>query len=1661
MFGKFKTLSVTALFAIVLFGISACKANVDSPEEEIKNETTSSNNTNTNSNNDSGNKNGYSLQIVNYYYTDLTISVGTVKKTENPAAPYDWNSINPACFKPYTTIRPGESITVSGELRDNEEFFVHAYNAYNQENGWGVVHRTKRMIFVPNNNSFGFYYFLTLEEENTYDKNDEETLRSIELTNDLGAPVLVSVGDIKADKANEDDEKNFDLNDRNDNSFLSEYMLLPYETIKVYGNLPAGRNFYISAQSLYNDNPQGSNNWWGIPRNCTSMSFLGYSDDKMYTEKFFDETKEYKVIIPDSYAGLVSTGDRTSYMEGETVKLIITPEEGKELSTLMVEGNGLKEIPVTNYEFTMPGFDVYITAYFSFGKYNVNLTSDIKNGKVEVSPNPAEFNFSITMVVTPDSGYELDTLTVIDSKGNTIDYSYYPNPVSRIPYYYFTMPACDVNINGTFKAIQYKVNLSDNIANGSISVNKTTAIIGDKINITTTPAAGYELNEISVKDSKGNALTVTNNEFTMPADEVIISGSFKPISYNVGIAGGITNGTVAVNKTTASIGETVSLTATPATGYEFDAFTVKDANGTSIPVTNNTFTMPASNVTISGSFKAIIYKVNIADGYSNGTVSVNKTGAVIGDVIKISTAPDTGYVLNSITVKDAKGNIISVSNNEFTMPAGEVIITCSFRAILYNVSITAGIKNGIISVSQNQAVIGQKIKISTTAENGYGLDTLSVTDSDGNSIAVTNNEFTMPARNVTVSGSFKAVPYTINIDNGITHGTINISSNGGTVGDTITITISPDSYYELDTLTVKDTQGNDISVTNNKFTMPASNVTINCTFKQISYSVNISGESPNGTVSVDKYTATYGEKVKISATPDEGYKLSSLTVKDSSGNSLTIKNDEFTMPGDNVTISCTFTEISYTVKVSSGILNGTIKVNKSTATIGNIIKITTTPYTGYELDSLIVKDAEGNVVIVTENEFIMPASNVTVGGSFKATIYNVNVSSSITNGTVSVNKNTAVYGDTITITTSPDSDYVLNTITVKKSNGTTVSVTGKQFTMPASDVTISCTFRQIEYKLIITGNTEYGTVTTTGNKTSYAYGDTVSFSIKPNDNYILSSYTIKDSTGNNITVNNKQFTMPRNDVTINVVFEEAHLSLKTGKEINEILINNLNANSTATSFTRSYSAPANNITTYLLSDSDSNVEVKVWLSNTNIYYYAESYTNLGRKIVLNPDSSEMFSGCKTLKSIDLSCFDTSKVTNMSKMFEGCKALTSLDSSLDTSNVTDMSYMFSECSGFTSLDLSKFHTSKVIDMSYMFNLCSNLTSITVSSFDTRNVTDMKHMFDNCGQLKTLRITNFNTSNVTDMSYMFFGCTSVTSLNLSKMDTSNVTNMDGMFCACYKLTSLDLSTFNTSKVTSMRSMFNNCSVLTSLDISNFNTSKVTDMCCMFMRCKALSSIDVSNFDTSNVTNMVGMFRECEVLKTLDLSTFNTSNLTEMKNMFYSCKALTSLTLSNWENTNVTDMTQMFDSCTALKTLDLSTFGTPSVTKMEKMFYNCTALTSLNVSGFDVSNVSNMEEMFSECKSIKTLDLSNFDTTKKANECELYLWNMFYNDYNLTTIYATANFIPNKGYYSTIEMFEGCEKLKGGSGTKYSCVFITSEYARIDDPKHDKEGYFTLKQ
>ena len=63
----------------------------------------------------------------------------------------------------------------------------------------------------------------------------------------------------------------------------------------------------------------------------------------------------------------------------------------------------------------------------------------------------------------------------------------------------------------------------------------------------------------------------------------------------------------------------------------------------------------------------------------------------------------------------------------------------------------------------------------------------------------------------------------------------------------------------------------------------------------------------------------------------------------------------------------------------------------------------------------------------------------------------------------------------------------------------------------------------------------------------------------------------------------------------------------------------------------------------------------------------------------------MFFGCKSLTTLDISGWDTSKITDMESMFNYCISLTTLDvSKLDTSNVTSMNGMFYGCYSLKSI-----------------------------------------------------------------------------------------------------------------------------------------------------------------------------------------------------------------------------------------------------------------------------------------------------------------------------------------------------------------------------------------
>lgn len=74
----------------------------------------------------------------------------------------------------------------------------------------------------------------------------------------------------------------------------------------------------------------------------------------------------------------------------------------------------------------------------------------------------------------------------------------------------------------------YNVNIPDNIANGTISANPTSAKGGDEVSLTANPATGYEFGSWNVTNASTNeVITVTDNKFTMPAADVNVSATFN------------------------------------------------------------------------------------------------------------------------------------------------------------------------------------------------------------------------------------------------------------------------------------------------------------------------------------------------------------------------------------------------------------------------------------------------------------------------------------------------------------------------------------------------------------------------------------------------------------------------------------------------------------------------------------------------------------------------------------------------------------------------------------------------------------------------------------------------------------------------------------------------------------------------------------------------------------------------------------------------------------------------------------------------------------------------------------------------------------------------------------------------------------------------------
>ena len=402
--------------------------------------------------------------------------------------------------------------------------------------------------------------------------------------------------------------------------------------------------------------------------------------------------------------------------------------------------------------------------------------------------------------------------------------------------------------------------------------------------------------------------------------------------------------------------------------------------------------------------------------------------------------------------------------------------------------------------------------------------------------------------------------------------------------------------------------------------------------------------------------------------------------------------------------------------------------------------------------------------------------------------------------------------------------------------------------------------------------------------------------------------------------------------------------------------------------------------------------------------------------------SSMFSSCSSLTSLDVTYFNTAKVTNMYRMFKSC--------------------------GLTSLDLSNFNTAKVTNMELMFSGCSNLKTIYASDkFITAAVTKSENMFSYCGSLsgdidwsdKAVDKTyaKIDGGYFRDKAYanrpwvkyadgtLTFRCGYKKTLGENEYELNSGENQPKWNTPN---NNINIVVFNASfanaRPKSCYAWFQNFIKLKQIEgIENLNTENVTNMKFMFKGCSSLTSLDVTHFNTGNVTSMSGMFDGCSGLISLDVTNFNTANVTDMSKMFFCCYKLKEIYVSDkFVTDDVISSGYMFMRC-----LSLSGDINWNSVKVSDKTYAKTAGGYFRDKAYDNRPWVKYADgtLTFRCGYKKTLGENEYELNSGENQPK---WNTPNNNINIVVFNASfANARP-KSCYAWFQGFENLKQIKG---------------------------------
>ena len=416
-------------------------------------------------------------------------------------------------------------------------------------------------------------------------------------------------------------------------------------------------------------------------------------------------------------------------------------------------------------------------------RHSISLTQPTTGGTITSSNSTAQPNTTVTLTAAPDSGYTLKSWIVKDEQQKAISVT--TDKTDR-NVGTFTMPKSNVTVTAEFEStseitptitsVALVKSDGSEVANGVPSGDNWTITIPDTVSAETVAKIPEGLSGLNLKIETPTGVTV------------------KQMDGGGSWAGDWSKGDIVCWM---PVGEEVTFKATAGTATK--DYTIKliysGSGEPTEPILSN-----GSATRISNSGAAVQFSSNVAGNYFYKVVNHSAAAPTVEEILASSNKGTASTGVNNITLsnlgdgaRDIYIVVVDASNNrsvvlKIEIPAYGSIDVPDTGA--YTITVKAP-KGGTITPNRTKADKGDEIIVTVTPDSGYQMvaDSLTYTlaVAGGETVKITNNRFTMPEGNVSISCQWETAATT---STGITGFSINgVAGAVNNTTNTITITM--------------------------------------------------------------------------------------------------------------------------------------------------------------------------------------------------------------------------------------------------------------------------------------------------------------------------------------------------------------------------------------------------------------------------------------------------------------------------------------------------------------------------------------------------------------------------------------------------------------------------------------------------------------------------------------------------------------------------------------------------------------------------------------------------------------------------------------------------------------------------------------------------------